>query len=63
MTTQPRACPAPPHPWLLFAGLGILGLQRSRSGSDSDLGALLLGLVSCLVGIILLLVALARIVL
>ncbi len=47
----------------LFGGLGILGLHRSRSGSDSDLGAFLLGLVACLVAVILLLVVLARVVL
>lgn len=44
----------------LFGSLGVLGLQRSRSDGQADLSALLLGLVSCLVSLILLLVVAAR---
>ena len=47
----------------LFGGLGVLGLQRSRSGTQVDLGALLLGLASCLISVVLLLVVAARVLL
>jgi hypothetical protein len=47
----------------LFGSPGILVMQRSRSSPDANLSALLLGLASCLVAVVLLLMAPAHVLL